>query len=144
MSGAEATRLDSPRRVWVGLALGWTALIVTLCLMPARWLGRVGVEEGFFRMPLPSPDKLVHFTLFAGFAALWTRAAWPRRVLGWVLAAGLALAIATELAQSLPVIARDGNLPDTLADTLGVALAAWLTPRFLRAPDDLLPDVRTN
>jgi hypothetical protein len=132
MSGASEAAGLPPRPLRLGAALGWTLLILILCFIPADWLGLVIVEEGPARLPLPSPDKLVHFLLFSGFAALWTLVAWPRRAVGRVAVAGLALAVLTELVQDLPAIARDGNLPDALADTLGVLAGATFTPVFLR------------
>jgi hypothetical protein len=120
------------RSIRVGAAVGWTILILLLCFMPLDWLGPDVAEEGFFRVPVPSPDKLVHVTLFAGFAALWTVAAWPRRALAAVVVAGLLLAAGTELVQAAPVVARDGNLPDLLADALGVVVGAAVTPPLLR------------
>lgn len=119
------------RRLRTGMAAAWTVLILALCLMPANWLGLAVVEQGYFRIPIPSPDKLVHFTLFAGFSALWIAAGWPRRAAGLVVTAGLALAVFTELAQNLPAVGRDGNLLDTLADTLGVLGGGWIAARAL-------------
>ena len=131
MSGIARVETRPARRLWTGAAVAWTILILVLCFLPADWLGVAAVEEGFFRIPMPAPDKVVHFTLFAGFAVLWTLASWPRRAAVAVAAAGLALAVGTELGQNLPIVARDGNLLDALADSLGVLAGATLAPVYL-------------
>lgn len=121
-------------------AVGWTAAIVVLCLIPSGWLGLGAIERGRAGLPLPSPDKLVHFALFGGFALLWSLACWPARYPARIAAAGIALVLGTEWAQNLPFIARDGNLPDALADTIGLLVgsvaAPWIARRWeaLRAP----------
>lgn len=122
----------SPHPARRGVALAWTAAILALCLPPASWLGIVEVVPTGEGLPLPPPDKVVHFTLFAGFSVLWSAAAWPARRPAMVLAAGLALAVITELWQELPFIARDGNLADGLADSAGALAGVLAAPWLLR------------
>jgi hypothetical protein len=130
LTGAWTRQSSTFRR---GAAITWTAVILVLCWIPARWLGLQEYVPDTGGFPLPPPDKLIHFSLFAGFSLLWIGAAWPRRVALRVLLAGLALAVLTELGQDLPFIARDGNLPDGLADSAGivagVVAGAWLSNR---------------
>ena len=55
------------------------------------------------------------------FSVLWlrTRPAGKRRYL-WILLAGTALAAITEIVQNLPIINREGEFEDFLADFAGV------------------------
>src|SRR5581483_2598325 len=90
-----------------GLATFWTILICVGCWLPASWLGTVETDADVKRL-IPHLDKIVHFTLFLGFGLLWGWVArgQPRRLL-LVVAAGLALAILTELGQAAPFVDRD-------------------------------------
>ena len=99
--------------------LFWIALLVTLAaaLMPAR------------TAPHLFPwDKAEHFTAFY-MLTLLAVAAFPRRSV-FVLAVLLSLAGALiEVLQLLPIVKRDGDIRDWLADT--VAIAAALMPLAL-------------
>ncbi|WP_435007527.1 VanZ family protein [Tundrisphaera lichenicola] len=110
------------------LAGSWTLVILGLCWFPRSLMP---VEESTNRsFVIPHFDKLVHLGIFAVFAFLWmTAARSPRRVV-WVLAAGVAMAIISEMGQELPIVDRDANLMDGVADTLGVGLGV-LAYRFL-------------
>lgn len=67
-------------------------------------------------------DKLQHFAAFYGLALLGL-IAHPRRSV-FVLAIGLALfGGLIEILQGLPIVARDRDLADWVADILGVAMA---------------------
>src|SRR5262249_36557592 len=96
------------------------ALARTAAILVARWMpkGRLPApEEGRESFCVPHADKAIHFAMFAGFGALWTRQARVRRP-AWVLAAGLALAAISEAGQGLEVVGRDPDLFDGLADTV--------------------------
>ena len=112
----------TPRR----LAILWTAVIVIGCLIPG---------DGIPSIRLLSYDKLIHVLLFVGFGALWTTAS-PLQI-GAVLASGVALGIALEVAQTLPLVNRSGDVLDAVADVvglvLGVGLGRWLVGRRGRA-----------
>ena len=109
-----------PARYATHWAVAWTILLLALCLAPSR----VIPDEKTFgiRKYIPYYDLIVHFTLFAGFAFNWIRAAGSP--LRWVLVptAGLLLAVGTEWAQGLPYIQRDPSLLDGLADLAGLAI----------------------
>jgi VanZ family protein len=64
-------------------------------------------------------DKVVHCSLFAALAVTGALAGVRR---GWLAVALLAYAAASEVIQTLPVLARDGSVFDALADASGVAL----------------------
>lgn len=122
-----------PRRaaLWItGAAWIWTLLILVACWLPA-WILPVSEKKG---PGIPHLDKLVHFSLFFGFGLLWgwAVAADRRRWLG-VLAVGAVLAVLTELGQALPIIQRDAELGDGLADLTGLALGAGLAYLTLRS-----------
>jgi hypothetical protein len=112
------------------LAIGWTVLILVLCWMPRVQLPIS--EEGPSLFHLYGGDKIIHGGVFAVFAVLWRRATSPRSV-PVIAVSGLALAVITELGQATPLVGRDADLWDGLADTAGVAiglvLAAWLARR---------------
>ena len=105
----------------------WTAVILVACWIPGRYLK--DLESG------PSPDfptdKVVHFTMFAGFAALWTRAGGG----GWatfrVFLIGALLAVGTELGQGLRIVARDPDVLDVTADLAGLLLGVCVPPAFV-------------
>lgn len=112
------------------VAWAWTALIFTLC-----WTPRALVPEGEGAtrpFPIPYFDKMVHFGLFAGFSFWWMVAGTIRA--RWVVAAGVGAAILSELGQLVPVVNRDANWPDGLADTLGLlgglAIYAYASRRY--------------
>jgi hypothetical protein len=108
-----------PERYPTAWAIAWTALLLVLCLAPARVLPED--ESIVIKRFIPHTDLAVHFTLFAVFVASWIRAG--RSPLRWVVipALGLLLAVGTECAQGIPSIHRDPNLLDGLTDALGVA-----------------------
>ncbi len=112
----------------------WTGLILVGCLLPSRYLP---ISEHGGR--IPHADKVVHFALFAGFGLLWGARAISGRQVCVVAAAGLAMAVGTELGQGLEAIARDPDIFDALADVVGLAvglaLARPLAARSTSRPD---------
>lgn len=105
------------------VAVLWTLLILLGCWLPPSILARSGhAETGGPIMGFIPRDKFVHTVMFAGFGALWMAALPPRRRVLKVVAAGLLLAAATELGQELPLVNRDANLPDAIADGVGVLI----------------------
>ncbi len=122
------------------LAWIWTALLLVACFLPARWMPvaerKIDSQARRFGIPV---DKVVHFTMFAGFAFLWSRGERPSRRIA-VLAAGVGAAVITEVVQNHPIIARDGEVLDAVADLFGVLsgtlAAAFLSPRQVIPADD--------
>jgi VanZ family protein len=106
-------------------ALLWTATILVACWTPDIYLP---VREGQgFLFKLAHLDKVVHLGIFGVFAVLWLRALplLPQRFLRIGLA-GAALAAITEIVQNLPIVHRDGELSDWVADVTGLLLATTL------------------
>ncbi|MEJ7638396.1 MAG: VanZ family protein [Singulisphaera sp.] len=100
------------------LASAWTVVILAIFLVPSDWLpvAEARLSSSHFLLPR---DKLVHSGMFAILSVLWMRVM-PTR--GWtvlVSVGGLALAILTELGQGLPMIGRDPDRLDALADAVG-------------------------
>ncbi len=100
-----------------------TVLIVALCLWPKNLLP---ASETSSKNP-PHADKVVHLAMFAVFGLLWMRACPESRSKAtFIFAAGVVLAIGTELAQGLSLIARDPDPLDALADVVGTAIGIAL------------------
>ena len=91
-----------------------TLLVLFLCLLPRAWMG----PEDNIHL-IPHADKLVHFGMFAVFSALWRRASSSPATLR-IAVIGVVFAIVTELVQELPIVGRDADLWDGLADSAGV------------------------
>jgi VanZ family protein len=119
-------------RSWLAAAVFWTLLIMALCWLPIpmlTWGGDVGEHTKRF----PHLDKVIHVGIFAVFGVLWMRALSVDRRFLIVLAAGVALAVITEVGQNLPIVGRDGELADGVFDVLGVLLAYPLALFIFRA-----------
>jgi hypothetical protein len=117
------------RRLLLWTAILWTTLILIGTLLPARSLPETGSGSGFSLLDLPYFDKAVHFALFFGFGVLWILATGAQSR-ARVLIAGLALAVLTELLQTIPAIGREAGWEDVAADALGLALALLVAPRL--------------
>jgi VanZ family protein len=89
-------------------------LLVALSLSPK---GTIPEQSG--ERELPHIDKVAHFAMFAGFGFFWAASVRSKGSAAKVLAAALVLAVATELLQGLPVVDRDPNVLDALADLVG-------------------------
>jgi hypothetical protein len=118
---------DLLMRIRLALAVAWTLVILVLCWTPADWLPVKETEgQGW---DLPHKDKIVHAGMFFVFALLWLEATRgkPGRF-AWVATAGIALAAITELGQNIPLLRRDGEIADAVADSAGVLIGLWLFP----------------
>jgi len=120
------------------LASTWTIVVLALCLVPSYWLPMRELELSSSQFLLQR-DKIVHYGMFACLSILWMRV---RPTWGWtgiVCVGGLALAILTELGQGLPMIGRDPDAFDALADAVGTfcGVGAFWSWRALTAPSPL-------
>ncbi|WEK37302.1 MAG: VanZ family protein [Candidatus Pseudobacter hemicellulosilyticus] len=109
------------------LPLIWTLLIqVSLCL-PGSSLPSTGIKVPFF-------DKIVHFTLFAGFGALWCLYIYckefspekTRRLFVWVFLTATANGILLEFIQLFFIPDRSFDALDIVANMAGAAAACWI------------------
>lgn len=98
-----------------GLSRWLLAGAVLVHLVTLYWPRPVNEDTG---LPI---DKLVHATIFAAVLVAAARAGWRPVPVAVVLALHAPL---SEIVQGT-LLARDGNVPDTLADLVGVALG-WL------------------
>ncbi len=114
-------------RLRVVAAVLWTLIILVLCWTPQVYLP-VSEGEGSLTHQLHL-DKFVHAGIFSLFAILWLRTRYSGKPLYfWVLLAGTALAAITEIVQNLPIINREGEFEDFLADFAGLLLGFPLYP----------------
>src|SRR5206468_11906973 len=114
------------------LALAWTVLLGALWLVPGRWLRD---ESKLLGVGVSHLDKVGHCGLFAVFGLLWARAGRGPRRGAWIVAGGVALAVLTEVGQGLPIVARDPDVLDALADVAGL-LPGVAAARRVGASDD--------
>lgn len=129
-------------RYWRVAAVGWTIVIGLTCWTPRTVVSEMGRETGF--LGIPHFDKIVHLGVFVLFAFLWMGALRrPRFAL--VAAAGVALAIATELGQLIPWINREAAIDDAVVDLAGVmlglilhrSLSFWADRKWNAAPEPI-------
>lgn len=100
------------RRLFI--ALFWAAMASTfVCAV-------VPVDE---RLILADRDKVEHFLAFF-VLTLFGTAAYPRRALAVTGAKLLAFGVFIELVQALPLVNRQGDLADLLADGAAIVTAA--------------------
>ncbi len=103
------------------LATLWTLAIIAGCSIPGDAIPTFNIL---------SIDKVYHIVAFLGFGLGWLWAgAKPRTV----LLTGIALAIGTELWQSLSFIGRFADPFDAIADVIGVGLALLTARTATRA-----------
>lgn len=110
-------------------ALLWTATILITCWTPDIYLPVR--ERQCSWLQLAHLDKVIHLGIFGVFAVLWLLALphLPQRFLR-IGVAGAALAAITEIVQNLPIVHRDGELSDWVADMTGLVLAMTLYYRL--------------
>jgi VanZ family protein len=114
--------MPGPRDAAISRQATAAFLAVVLLSLVVLFSPRAPSEQG-----IPDLDKAVHAALFALLAATtWWRFAGHR--LGF--AAVLAYAALSEVAQSLLLTSRDGDVRDFLADAAGVILG-WVVARRL-------------
>ncbi len=128
-------------RIRLAGAVFWTLAIMVLCWLSPGWVEELEQKTpGWFAFP--DLDKVVHWGIFCIFALLWLRTSESRRRFWMVALGGLALAVITEVGQNLPFIRRDGNVPDAIADVIGVliglAIAVPVEPLWRFAESRLL------
>jgi len=95
------------------LAILWTLGILAGCSIPGKDLPTIRIA---------SFDKVAHFVVFAGFGWLWMRALREsgRRQVWYVLGAGFAYAVLTEIYQGLLPFERTPDPMDALANSIGL------------------------
>ncbi len=106
-------------RLRVVVAVLWTIVILVLCWTPQALLP-MNERTELLTQELHL-DKFVHTGIFTVFTVLWlrTQPTGKTRYL-WILLAGTALAAITEVMQNLPIINRECEFEDAMADFAGV------------------------
>ena len=107
----------------------WRVAFVAACLL--QLYGVYAPREAGPHVGIPMADKFAHMFLFGSVAFLGLKLRISAR---WLLAALVANAVVSELAQYFLLPQRDGDPFDVLADLVGVALGAWLGFRVFRGP----------
>ncbi len=127
------TRDSRTRVIKLALASVWTLVILALCSIPGSELPNVRIV---------SADKVGHFIMFAAFGFLWMHAL--RLEVGarfrWVIAAGLAYAVLTEVYQGLMPFGREPEAWDAVANSAGLlaGVGGWHFLSRLRKPEQQL------
>jgi hypothetical protein len=108
-------------RWWLAAAVFWTLAIMAVCWLPLPMFP--GGGGGEHPRLIPHFDKIVHASIFAVFGVLWLRVIPGKWRFPVVVLAGAALAAVTEAGQNLPIVGRDGEWADGLADIAGVLIS---------------------
>ena len=118
----------SQSRIAVVLASVWTLLIFVLCLISASRF------RAFSFGTIISIDKLVHFTMYAGFFVLWSFALGfkTKRELYKLMVVGIAFGVLIEVLQWAMAMGRSYELDDIIANTIGSFLGLYLLPLVRR------------
>ena len=115
------------RRTWyLPAAILWTVAIFVGTWLPSGALPHPEIEDATFFRLIPL-DKIAHAGMFAGFGFLWLKAyRRSKPPVRGVLAAGLFIAVLTEVGQATAWVGRDGDVWDVLADGVGLVLGIAL------------------
>jgi VanZ family protein len=97
-------------RTWYVLGVLLTLAVIFVCLMPARDLPSVSVN-----------DKVEHITAYVALA-IWFGGLFTRRAYLWLALGLLVLGGGIEIAQGLMGLGRTADVKDFLADGLGVLI----------------------
>ncbi len=106
----------------------WTIIILVVVLIPGDF---VPETEAFFNWKI-SPDKVVHFFLFAPFSFLLSSSLFYNKNINNVMAilytivVSLVFAFTTETLQFYLPIGRNGNFLDFVADAIGCFIGILL------------------
>ena len=100
------------------LAIAWTALIASTCLMPASAF-KVFTFDSIFQL-----DKILHLTLSYVFIVLWSLVSKVNTVRQKciLLIVGIAYGVLIELLQATMPLGRSYELDDIIANTIGCVL----------------------
>lgn len=117
--------LSGHKTLWLVLALGWSAVIMVLCLVRFNELPQVKLAEA---------DKYVHAIFHFLFTLLWFGYARTlfSRALAKVFVASVAYGGLIEILQGTLTTTRQADLKDVLANTTGALLAVILIATLQR------------
>jgi glycopeptide antibiotics resistance protein len=100
------------------LAIAWTALIASSCLMPASAF-KAFTFDSIFKL-----DKILHLTLYYVFIVLWSLVSKVITVRQKyvLLIVGIAYGVLIEVLQAAMSLGRSYELDDIIANTIGCVL----------------------
>jgi glycopeptide antibiotics resistance protein len=100
------------------IAIAWTALIASSCLMPASAF-KAFTFDSIFQL-----DKILHLTLYYVFIVLWSLASKVITVRQKyvLLIVGIAYGVLIEVLQATMSLGRSYELDDIIANTIGCVL----------------------
>lgn len=100
------------------IAISWTALIASSCLMPASAF-KAFTFDSIFQL-----DKILHLTLYYVFIVLWSLVSKliTVRQKCVLLIAGIAYGVLIEVLQATMSLGRSYELDDIIANTIGCLL----------------------
>jgi hypothetical protein len=146
MAGEGSAASVKLKRLRVAAAIGWTLLILLLCWLPKTVVHEVEDSSGWFHIPYF--DKIVHGAIFFVFAVLWVRVGISGSRFAWAAVAALALAIVSELGQSMPFVNRDASFNDAAIDlvgaVVGLLMASPVEPWLRRVESLIWPEPRSE
>lgn len=79
-------------------------------------------------IPGDPPDKVLHILAFAVLGSL-AAVAFPKRAVGRIVAALIALGALIEVVQAIPALNRDSEFLDLVSDSVAALVAAWVVRR---------------
>src|SRR5258708_37504228 len=91
----------------------WTALLITLCLLPRGLTPER--DSGGPSLRIPHIDKVAHAGLFGGFGLFWVRGAAPTTRAKAIFVLGGVLALGAGVAPGFPHGGRRAGVADALA-----------------------------
>jgi len=105
------------------VALLWMGVILLLTGLPGNSFPKVSKWMDVFQ-----PDKLIHIAMFFPFAWFWQSYFWHtnlKRSSAIIIVSffGIVYASLTEILQHYVFIGRSANIPDAIADIIGVVLS---------------------
>jgi len=100
------------------LAIVWTVLIATSCLLPASTFKEFSFDS------LIGIDKIIHLTIYFGFVILWAlvtdQLTFKYRII--LLSVGISYGILIEILQANMSLGRSYDLADIIANSIGCVL----------------------
>ena len=114
---------EARKRLTLFIAVLWTVLIFIGCSMPGKELPKLGLFDHF--------DKVVHFTFFAVFFALWSLINKDSvKYIFIIFICSILYGFGIEYYQLYCVAGRSFDVWDGVADSLG-ALCGWVIIKCL-------------
>ena len=115
--------LEKSRNVFL-LAIGWTFVILLLTGLPGDSFPKTSKWLDVFQV-----DKLIHLGMFIPFTLFWLLFLELKKVsnkIAIISVIGIMYGILTEVLQHYVFIGRNANVPDVIADAIGIILGVLI------------------